>query len=186
VFQEHKLHHATMRARAHAALVGAGVGAAAGFVLLGLGGRLAMRLIAVWTDPRVLVTLNGAVVGEATLGGTARLALQGAISGAILGLGYLLVRRWLPDPRTWWFALVMLFLPGGVLLADSEFELFHPPLLAALLFLPIFPVFGFATAFAVERLAPAERMPARPPLAVTGLAALGLVVFVANAVRVAV
>ena len=186
MFQEHKLHHSTMRARGQAALVGVGVGAATGFVLLGLGSRLAMRLIAVWTDPRVLVTLNGAVVGETTLEGTLRLALQGGISGAVLGLGYVLVRRWLPEPRTWWFALVMLLLPGGVLLGDSEFELFHPPLLAALLFLPVFPLYGFATALGVERLAPPELAPARPPLAVTGLAALGLVVFVANAVRVAV
>ena len=46
-----------MRARASAAVVGVAVGAAAGFVLLGLGSRLAMRLIAVWTDPRVLGTI---------------------------------------------------------------------------------------------------------------------------------
>ena len=176
-----------MTSRARVAFAGVAVGAVAGFVVLGLGSRLSMRLIAVWTDPHTSVTLNGAVIGEKTLDGTLRLALQGAISGAVLGLGYVLVRRWLPEPRAAWFALVTLLLPGGALLGDSEFELFDPPLLAALLFLPVFPLYGAAAAAGTERLAPAPPDAGeRPPLAVTGLCALGFVVCVAITIRLAV
>ena len=174
-----------MTSRARTTAVGVAVGAVAGFVVLGLGSRLSMRLIAAWTDPHTTVTLNGAVIGEKTLDGTLRLAMQGAISGAVLGLGYVLVRRWLPGPRTAWFALVVLLLPGGALLGDSEFELFDPPLLAALLFLPVFPLYGAVTAAWTERFAPLALSGERPPLAVAGLCVLGLLVFVANTVRLA-
>ena len=145
-----------------------------------------MRLIAVWTDPETLVTLNGEIVGQVTLEGTLDLAILGTALGALLGIAYVALRRWLPAPRPAWFALLMLVLPGGVFLGDTEFELFQPPLLAAILFLPVFPLYGVAAAALADRLAPAPlRVIGRPPLPLLAVYVLGLVILVANTLRLA-
>lgn len=70
-------------------------GAAVGAFVGGLGGRLAMRLTAAWTDGPPF-TLTGAEVGVLTLGGTLSVMGSAAQGGAIVGLLYAVVRWALP------------------------------------------------------------------------------------------
>ena len=168
-------------------VVAVGAGAAAGAVVGGLGSRVSMRLIAVWTDGPPF-TLTGADVGEVTLGGTLSLVGSATQAGAILGLLYAGVRWALPPTnRAATFALLSLLLPGGAFLGDTEFDAFDPPLLAAALFLPVFPLCGLAVAALVERLdpQPAAEWTRNRRLVVAGVAAVGLAVALRNLARLA-
>lgn len=129
-------------------------GAVVGAVVGGLGSRLAMRLIREWTEGPP-VTLSGAVVGVVSLDGTLQLVRDGALLGVFAGALYA-ATRWLlpPQRRTLSAALLGLLLPGGAMLTDTEFELFTPSLLAAALFVPIFPVGAVLLDVIVERAAP--------------------------------
>ena len=74
-------------------------GAAAGFVMAGAGGRLAMRLSAqVDRSAHGVTTEAGAVVGEFTLGGTISFILfVGFGSAVIVGFLWSIVSPWLPQ-----------------------------------------------------------------------------------------
>ena len=77
----------------------ASAGVVAGVLVLGLGGRLVMRLLAATSGGRVQgrLTEAGESVGEITSGGTiAFLLFVGVFGGLVSALGYLVVRRWLP------------------------------------------------------------------------------------------
>jgi hypothetical protein len=129
--------------------------------VLGLGGRLAMRITAATSDDRVQGTLTEAeeTVGEITLGGTLGLVIfVGLFGGFIGGLLYMGIRRWLPSPA-WRAGLVVGVLGlaavgrGAALEPDSiDFELLSPRWLAVLLFVILAPVFGIALAALIERL----------------------------------
>ena len=78
-------------------VVGAGV--LAGLLVLGLGGRLVMRLLAATSGRAVQgrLTEAGERVGEITTDGTIGFLLFVGIGGGLAtALGFLLVRRWLP------------------------------------------------------------------------------------------
>lgn len=77
----------------------AAVGLLVGGVIAGVGGRLAMRLLAVTSDDRLRgrITDDDEVVGEITMGGTSGFIIFMALSGAVLAMLYVLVRRWLPS-----------------------------------------------------------------------------------------
>jgi hypothetical protein len=118
-----------------AALVGVLVG--------GLGGRLAMRLLAL-ADSRTagLVTDDGFVVDRVTAGGTLQLfgaAVQIALIGSIV---YLVVRPLLLGPA--WLRIVTVAVGGGTTVGailvepDSfDFQAFDPPMLPVALFVGI-------------------------------------------------
>ncbi|MGH3024219.1 MAG: hypothetical protein ACRDNI_11230 [Gaiellaceae bacterium] len=176
-----------MKSVVRSVVVAVGCGAAVGAVVGGFGGRVAMRLLAVWTEGPPF-TLTGAQVGEVSLGGTLSLMGSTAQLGAIVGLLYAVVRRALPSSRrAAVFGLLALLLPGGIFLGDSEFELFEPPLVGAALFLPIFLLGGLALVPLVERLDP------QPPrtwtrngrLVIAALAVLGLAALLRNLLRLA-
>lgn len=79
------------------AVVSAGV--ITGVLVLGLGGRLVMRLLAATSGAGAQgqLTEAGERVGEITTGGTIGfLVFVGVLGGLVTALGYLLVRRWLP------------------------------------------------------------------------------------------
>ena len=83
--------------RSLGAVVSAGV--LAGVLVLGLGGRLVMRLLAATSGAAVQgrLTEAGEQVGEITVGGTIGfLVFVGVLGGLVSALGYLVVRRWLP------------------------------------------------------------------------------------------
>lgn len=137
-------------------------GAVVGAVVGGLGGRIAMRLTAMWTDGP-LFTITGAEVGDVSLDGTLSLVGSAAQGGAIAGLLYAVLRPALPSThRAGVFALLAVVFAGGAFLGDDEFDLFDPPLLTAALFLPLFPIGAVALSPLVERLDP------QPPRAWTG------------------
>lgn len=77
------------RSAAEPLLVGLILGAAVGFVVLGIGGRLAMRGIAIATN-----TPPGF-----SIGGTATVVFLGLVSGIGGGLLYAILHRFIPRPR---------------------------------------------------------------------------------------
>ncbi len=113
-------------------LIGAGVGA----VVLGVGGRLAMRGIAV---------LSGAPPSF-TVGGSLRVVLMGALSG--LGGAWILkvLRSFLP--KRWliqtilFYAIIVLIMLRGLKPVDSQ---------RLVLFLPVVLLYGFIVRIATRR-----------------------------------
>lgn len=136
-------------------------GFVAGPLVLGLGGRLAMRITAATSDDRVQGTLTEAeeTVGEITLGGTVGLVIfVGLFGGFMGGLLYMLIRRWLRGPA-WRAGLVVgvlgLAVFGRLAALDPDsvdFELLSPRWLAVLLFVLLAPSFGIVLAALIERL----------------------------------
>jgi hypothetical protein len=134
-------------------------GGVSGFLAGGIGGRLAMRLLAL-TSPDIAqgrLTDDAARVGAFTLGGSFGLALALGMAGAILGMGYLLVRRVLPESRTARIARTTLLtasVGGAVLIHDHpsfDYSILAPAWLAVVLFIGIPGLYGAALAFLVER-----------------------------------
>jgi hypothetical protein len=77
----------------------ASVGLATGVLIIGAGGRLAMRLLAITAgdDAQGAVTEAGEVVGEITFGGTLGFfVFVGLFGGALSALIYVVLQRWLP------------------------------------------------------------------------------------------
>jgi hypothetical protein len=146
-----------------------------------------MRLTAIWTEGPFF-TLTGAEVGEVSLDGTLSLIGSAAQASVIVGIFYAAVRWALPPDRApSVFALLTFLLPGGIFFGDDEFELFDPSLLTAALFVPLFPLGGFALAALVERFDP------RPPrewtrngrVTVAAIGVVGLALILRNVVRLA-
>jgi hypothetical protein len=88
-------------------------GSATGLLVIGAGGRLAMRLLAVTSgdDVQGRITEADEIVGEITLGGTLGFFLfVGLFGGALTGLLYVAIFRWLPGGRArgLWYGAVLL------------------------------------------------------------------------------
>jgi hypothetical protein len=119
-----------------------------GAVILGVGGRIVMSVIA----------LMGHVTPTWSLGGTLNVIAFGAIVGAVSGLAYAAVRQYLPGPRVVKGLLAGLLLFGAMLLlrpssartAMSGFTTLTVPIL--LMFGVIELVYGVALAIVVEAL----------------------------------
>lgn len=147
-------------------------GTIAGPLVLGLGGRLAMRITAATSGSSVQGALTEAdeTVGEITLGGTIGLVLfVGLFGGLVGGLLYMGIRRWLRGPA-WRAGLVvgalgLAVLGRGVALnPDSvDFALLSPRWLAVLLFVLLSLFYGVVLASLIERLDRSyPRLAARP------------------------
>ena len=132
-----------------------------GLVVAGLGSRVVMRLLAV-ADPGAegIVTENGNVVGEITLGGTAALLVFiGLPFGFVAGLVVFAVRRWLPSPYVWrglLLSFVLLGLFGGAVIdADNvDFLFLDPTGLAIALFGLLFFAAGYTLPWLADRWGP--------------------------------
>jgi len=118
-------------------------GAALGALILGVGGRVAMRLIAEATGG----------ITAFSIGGSLTVLFLGAVSGAIGGMllvgARALLRRWPPATTiTFWLLLLAIALRG-----------LHPvDRLRLLLFLPLVAMFGVLLQWRTWR----YRLPARP------------------------
>ena len=79
--------------------VGITAGAVSGLIMAGVGGRLAMRILAATAsdDVQGRITEANEIVGEITLGGSLGfIFFTGLLVGFPSGVGFLLLRRWLP------------------------------------------------------------------------------------------
>ncbi len=126
-----------------------------GGLVLGLGGRLVMRLIA----------LAAGLPPGFSLGGSVEVFLTGFFIGLPAALVYAAVRQLIPGPGLWrgaafgalLFVMLVLFpLPAARSAAGSVGQL---PLTLSL-FGPLFVLYGVVVEFAGRRFAPAKRGPA--------------------------
>ncbi len=145
--------------RSVAAVFTAGV--IAGMLVLGLGGRLVMRILGASSpDAQGLETDAGETVGEITSGGTiAIVVFVGLLGGVITALVYLVVRSWLPA-KAWSAGLVSAVLligffgvgSGALSPHNHDFQILTPKWLAVAL------VVGTGLLFALTFTALAARL----------------------------
>lgn len=124
-------------------------GVAVGLVTIGIGLRLAMRvsMLAGGNGVRGRLTENGNVIGEVTADGTGFLILAGAALGGLLGVGHLVVRRWLPTAGRYEglvFGAVVLLVGRGLFVDDAnrDFAELEPRLLNVVMFALLPLLFG--------------------------------------------
>ncbi len=145
-------------------MIGISGGIAAGILVGGIGSRLIMRVLAMVNEEDAgIVTGNGNIAGEITVGGTLGLIIfVGLASGVIGGSVYVVIRRWLPGRgllKGVAFGLVLLCFSGinpdplaPLFDPDNvDFALFGPRQLAVGLFALLFPLYGIVVSLLVER-----------------------------------
>lgn len=143
-------------------------GAASGFLVAGIGGRLAMRLSAqIDRSAHGLITENGEVVGEFTLAGTIAFVIFVGIFGAMMvGFLWALVAPWLPvrwGPRRV-AAFILAAALGGRMAIDGtnlDFFILDPPLAQAAIYTALAGSAGLVAAVFEERFA--RRLPGPQP-----------------------
>jgi hypothetical protein len=135
-------------------------GAIAGFlwgaVVGGLGGRMAMFVLRLTSDPQVRFfdTDDGFGIGSVTLD-TIFLVIFTAAVGVIGGLAYLGMRRWLPAQQRALSTAVVAAAVGGSLFIEPggvDFTRLAPLWLAIALFVALPGLYGFALSRTAERL----------------------------------
>ena len=136
--------------------VGVVGGLVTGALIGGIGGRLAMFVLRLTSDPSLhgVKTDDGFTIGRFS-GETLFLILATAALGVIGGLLYLVVRPWLPE--RWRAALTGLFgaIVGGALFIDPhgvDFTVLDPLPLAIAMFIALPAIYGVAMSLLVERL----------------------------------
>src|SRR3990172_5844763 len=151
-------------------------GFVAGLIAGGVGSRIAMRIVAITAGDadQGAITDAEATVGEITAGGTIFLLFIGGGAGALGGLLYLAVRRWLADAGRWRglvFGLLLLATFGSPIIdADNpDFDRFGYRTLNIAMFAALFIIFGLLVAPLFERI---ERRLPRPSLRPSGLGSL--------------
>jgi len=140
------------------AAVAAAAGAMAGFLVGGIGGRLAMRLLAAASPSlRGLTTDDGAEVGLISTDGTFFLLSFTTLLGAVAGVVYFAVRPVLPPAtraRAALFAALTGAVGGALVLHDStsfDFGLLEPRWFAVAAFVALPAAAGALTAVLTER-----------------------------------
>ena len=144
-----------------------GLGSAVGFVVGGIGGRMAMRLIAD-ADPSNFgkQTSSEATIGTITIVGTLDILIQiGLIVGGLGGLAYLGIRRFLPVGRLRApaYGIVLVVVATGLIIEFNirDFDILPRALSVALFGLLLF-VYGLLTAWLIDRFAhPLAQPPGR-------------------------
>ncbi len=173
-------------------------GFAMGAIVGGLGGRLAMLVLRLTSDPslRGLDTDDGFTIGIVSAA-TMFLVVLTAVLGVLGGLAYLLARAWLPPRRrTVVFASLAAVVGGSLVIRPGgiDFTLLDPLWLAIALFVALPATFGAAVATLIERWLPATSNAWLAGLALAalplpffglrGLALLAVVLLAALATRV--
>jgi hypothetical protein len=145
-----------------------------GAVALGVGCRLAMRVVALLAGDgdQGKLTDAEAVVGEITVGGTIFLTLLGGAAGAIGGLLYLAVHRRLAWAGRWRgvaFGGLLLAIFGSALVEgdNPDFDRFGIPIVNVAMFASLFVFFGILIAPVYDNL---QRAVAAPSTTITGYA----------------
>jgi hypothetical protein len=139
-------------------------GAVTGVVVGGIGGRLAMMLLAISSPSAKGVTSDdGFEIGQFTLAGTLNLLLVGVLLGVFGGAIYSVVRHLRMGPR--WFEIGALAIGPGVVVGSLlvhtdgvDFRLLQPLWLTVSLFVIIPAAYGAALTVLAERwLAPGSK-----------------------------
>lgn len=131
-------------------------GLAAGFLVGGLGGRLAMFILRLTSDAGVIgiQSDDDFTIGRISTDSIFLIAATTLI-GTLLAFAYLLVRRWLPESRRPLQAALFFGLVGGaaVIKPDGvDFTLLSPLWLAVVLFVALPATYGWLMAWIVEGL----------------------------------
>ena len=153
-------------------------GMAAGFLVGGVGGRLAMFILRLTSDDSVrgIESDDGFTIGQIT-GESFFLIAATTLFGTVLAFGYLAVRRWLPERSRPLQAAVFFGLVGGaaVIKPDGvDFTFLDPLWLAVVLFVALPAGYGWLMAALVERLvARPEEVPKLRVAAVVAFAVIG-------------
>jgi hypothetical protein len=130
-------------------------GALAGAVIGGIGGRLAMFVLRLTSDPalRGLKTDDDFTIGIFS-GATLFLVIVTTVLGMIGGLVYLVVRGWLPQRgRPWLFGALTGIVGGATVIRPGriDFTLLEPLGLAVVMFIVLPAVYGVAVSLLAER-----------------------------------
>lgn len=147
--------------------LGAGIvaGVVSGFLLGGVGGRIVMRVIALIDPSTDGAETDFGTVGEITVGGSLTLAILTSITGAMGGLAYVAVRRWLPGStvrRGLFFGLVMMFGPGFIALGEVDLQIFEPAVPVFAAFVALVVTYGIGVAILADRLHPSAAVTPGP------------------------
>jgi hypothetical protein len=149
-------------------------GVLSGTVALGVGCRLAMRIVAMLASDADQGSLTdaAAVVGDVSIGGTMFLALLGGAVGTIGGQLYLAVHRRLVWAGRWRgvaYGALLLAIFGSVLIQSDnpDFERFGIPIVNVVLFAALFVAFGILLAPVYDNL---QRVVSTPSRTITGYA----------------
>ena len=141
--------------------IGALAGLAAGLIVGGLGGRIAMRISGAMSDPDFVGsarTANGNIVGDVTLGGSIAMFMFGAfVPSMAAGLWYGVMRPWLLPLGVWrgpLFGFALLALAGSLILEPTNFDFrrFGSPQVNVLTFATLIVLLGLAIAWSAEAL----------------------------------
>jgi hypothetical protein len=147
-------------------------GVIAGVTIIGAGGRLAMRLLAITSgnDAQGRITEAEEVVGDITVDGSIGfIVFFGIIGGALGGALYLMVRRFLPAGRIGGavFGLGLLIVLGTTVdplrKSNPDFDLVGPGWLSLVLFSALAVAFGMTLDAVMARLSAWLPLPSRRP-----------------------
>ena len=135
--------------------LGAGVGALAGLVVGGVGGRVLMLILRLQNPEASGVTTDaGFRIGRITLAGSLTLAVLTAAAGALAGIAYVLLRTGLPRAARIPLATALAGVLGGVIFLDPDgldLRILEPLPLAVAGFIALPAISGLLTAVLVER-----------------------------------
>ena len=146
---------ARVLATARRVAAGLTAGAVAGLLVGGVGGRIAMLVLRLTSNPLLhgATTDDGFTIGIVSAS-TLFLLVLTTIVGATVGAGYLLVRTWLPEHLRPWVAGILGALVGGARIVRPggiDFTLLDPLPLAVAMFIAIPAGVGIATSLLAER-----------------------------------
>jgi hypothetical protein len=147
-----------VRQRFGSLLLGIFFGALCGALIGGVLGRLYMRLIFLGNQGRDGAVTDFGTAGQFTVGGSVNLAILCAVTGAVGGMLYVGVRRWLPgrstSARGVVFGVLISFGPGQVFLGPVDLTIFEPALPIFFGFAGLFVLYGVALALLINRVSP--------------------------------
>ena len=165
----------------------------AGITVIGAGGRLAMRLLAVTSGDAAQgrITEASEVVGEITTDGTIGFVLfNGVIGGVLFGALFLVVRRFLPA-GPWGgvvFGLGLLIVFGSILdplrRQNRDFDIIGPGWVAVVVFALLATVYGLALEGCTARMSSWLPQPATQRRVLVRYAGPGVIAAVAYAVTI--
>ncbi len=130
-------------------------GAAMGGLIGGVGGRLAMLILRLTSDPSLhgIESDDGFTIGIVS-SQTTFLVMFTAVVGAVGGLVYAIVRTWPPTAgRAWVFGALTGLVGGAIVIHPDgiDFRLVEPLALAIVLFVAIPVLYGAAVSSLIER-----------------------------------